>query len=58
MIEIKFSGMCADCRHADLDLEKMYMGDGNVWEVRCEHEEACKAMMDKVKKCDEYEVYG
>ena len=35
-----------------------YIKDEKVWEVRCEHKDACKAMKKKLTKCDEYEVYG
>lgn len=52
MIDINFTGMCKDCKHADLVLDcREYQGfDGDIkyWTVRCIHADACDAMEERV----------
>jgi len=46
VIELKFSGMCKDCKMAELELEDSSWYENNViehkkWDVHCIHEYAC-----------------
>lgn len=45
MIELKFSGMCKDCKVAELELEDTswyeYDDEQKTWDVHCIHEDAC-----------------
>lgn len=47
MIELVFTGKCENCKHADLRVVPLW-GDttGNIWGVRCEHDEACERMRE------------
>ena len=52
MIEIKLTGMCEGCTHADLELDCMdyYVFHGKErkeWTVKCKHAYACDAMEDR-----------
>ena len=47
MIELQFTGMCKDCKCADLELEDVQLYEGREWSVRCNHSEACDSMEDK-----------
>ena len=58
MIEIKMSGLCEDCRVADLFLEciefqsyDMGMSYMNKeWTVKCKHKSACDRMFDQTSR--------
>jgi len=47
MIEIVKTGMCRDCKNADLVLERLYSNLENYWSIRCQHEYACNSMKTK-----------
>lgn len=52
MINLTYTGMCKDCKHADLELNCLeYTGFDGVtkdWTVRCVHARACESMEEKV----------
>lgn len=54
MIDIVMSGMCKDCKNADLEVDSFlsYALGGTTatrsWQIRCTHEAACKAMQKKL----------
>ena len=52
MIDINFTGMCENCKCADLELESLeyeYCGERRKeWTVRCIHVDACDAMEDRM----------
>ena len=58
MIEIKMSGLCEDCRVADLfldctevqiyDMGMSYTSKG--WEIKCKHQSACNRMYDQTSR--------
>lgn len=48
MIEIKFTGMCEDCRNADLEVHCLSAATGNRWIVLCNHNNACERMKAKM----------
>ena len=50
MIEIKFTGMCEDCRCADLEAHCFRTDTGNIWIVTCNHNDACERIMAKMEK--------
>ena len=56
MIEIKMSGLCEDCRVADLfldciEFQSYDMGmsyTSKEWTVKCKHQRACERMYDQI----------
>ena len=46
MIDIYMSGMCENCKYADLELESTYFysfeGERKEYELKCSHEEVCR----------------
>lgn len=57
MIEIKFTGVCEDCRCADLVLDKTDFYSGDVaWNIFCTHAPACKKWLDKITEGHDAEV--
>ena len=58
MIEIKMSGLCEDCRVADLfldctELQSYDMGmsyTSKEWEIKCKHQSACNRMYDQTSR--------
>ena len=60
MINILFSGMCKDCKNADLEIwqEDRYeigMGKnmeimGGEWRVKCAHEEVCERWQERERE--------
>lgn len=42
MIDIYTSGMCENCKHADLELESTYFDSFKEYELKCSHEEVCR----------------
>ena len=62
MIDINFTGMCENCKCADLVLDCLeYTGFDGVakdWTVRCIHVDACDAMEERVtEKYADYVEY-
>ena len=57
-IELKFTGFCEGCQHADLCVERLegfdlfaFKGAGeNYYEVTCEHYDKCKEWNEKLKE--------
>jgi hypothetical protein len=50
MINLEFTGMCAGCEIADLDLVSQdFLSGKRVWAVTCSHRRACIAARDKIK---------
>lgn len=47
MIEIEFTGMCKDCKNADLEVHCLM---GYKWIVTCNHNNACERMRTKMNK--------
>jgi len=64
MIELRFTGMCEGCQHADLKLveENSYADFQRYkeWYAKCIHESACLAMKDKTvsREKQKYKLYG
>ena len=58
MIEIKMSGLCEDCRVADLfldctEFQSYDMGmsyTSKEWEIKCKHQSACNRMYDQTSR--------
>ena len=55
MIEIRYSGICENCKYADLEMRGVDIGiDMKQWIVKCRHEAACNAfkmrMEDRTRK--------
>ena len=53
MIEIKLTGMCEGCTHADIDLQSVELeANGRLyqknWYAYCIHKDACEAIRDKM----------
>ena len=52
MIDINFTGMCENCKCADLELDCLeytrFDGVVKEWTVRCIHVDACDAMEDRM----------
>ena len=52
MIDINMTGMCKNCKCADLELESLeyeYSGERiKEWTVRCIHDHACDAMEGRI----------
>lgn len=49
MINLEFTGMCAGCEIADLELAPQEFFSGKrVWAVSCIHRRACLAARDKI----------
>lgn len=48
MIEIKMTGMCEGCGHADLELTPLYSIGGTKWSLICIHNNACVIMRKRV----------
>ena len=53
MIDINYTGMCENCKCADLELDCIeYVnaqgGRRKEWTVRCIHDHACDAMEDRM----------
>lgn len=49
MIEIKFTGMCEDCKAADLEVHRLIINAGcYIWTVTCNHNNACERMKTKM----------
>ena len=48
MIEIKMTGMCEGCGHADLQLVPPYNIGGTKWSLICIHNNACVIMRKRV----------
>lgn len=53
MIEIKFTGMCEDCRCADLEVHCLRRDTGDKWIVTCSHKYACERIMTKPEVFDD-----
>ena len=49
MIEIKFTGMCEGCQHADLEVHRFRADTGDRWLVFCSHKNACDRIMAKME---------
>ena len=50
MINLVFTGMCADCKVADLELTVLSSFSGEkIWSASCAHRHACLAARDKIK---------
>ena len=50
MVEIKMTGICRECKYADLELyllfpEKQKYTQRNDWRIKCKHESACLRIM-------------
>jgi len=58
MIDINFTGMCKNCKCADLVLESLEYAYGGErrkeWTVRCIHADACDAIEDRM--IEKYEI--
>lgn len=56
MIEIKFTGMCEGCKHADIDLQRIDIEcldkskKETQWAAFCTHREACEEMQKRIIK--------
>ena len=50
MINLEFTGMCAGCKIADLELvaNEIFSGE-KIWDARCSHRRACIMARDKIK---------
>ena len=50
MINLEFTGMCAGCKIADLELAAVesFFGE-KTWSVSCSHRRACIMARDKIK---------
>ena len=53
MIEIKFTGMCEDCKDADLEVHRLALHTGYKWMVFCNHNNACERMKAKITEVEE-----
>lgn len=59
MIEIVMTGICEGCKHANLTLDYVLSdsfdsSNSNIdWQIFCTHQEACEAMMEKVREVTE-----
>lgn len=55
MIELEFTGMCKDCKYADLDLDYYRAVDGSIieWVVSCKHQQACEDVIREHKQLDD-----
>lgn len=50
MINLVFTGMCAGCNVADLELTVLGSFSGEkIWSASCTHRRACLAARDKIK---------
>lgn len=50
MINLEFTGMCAGCKVADLELTVLEsFSGGKIWSASCVHRRACIAASDKIK---------
>ena len=50
MINLEFTGMCAGCKVADLELTKRESFSGEkIWSANCTHRRACIMARDKIK---------
>lgn len=59
-IELKLTGLCEGCRDLDLEIERLYTGDGGCYTVaNCKNRGICQRIEQRVMKyMDEHPYTG